>query len=65
MSYLGTNASFSSNDDIAFTRPVISRLIQMLEIRDLPNLSPNEKAHLIVLIQTTLEVRFSWQVILK
>jgi len=49
---------FSSNDDIAFTRPVISRLIQMLEIRDLPNLSPNEKAHLIVLIQTTLEVLF-------
>ncbi|KAF9479728.1 hypothetical protein BDN70DRAFT_906163 [Pholiota conissans] len=46
----------SSPDEIVFTRPVITRLIQTLESHQLPSLSPNEQAHLIVLIQTTLEI---------
>ena len=43
-------------EDMSFCRPVITRLITALETRPLPNLTPNEQAHLIVLIQTTLEV---------
>lgn len=45
-----------SPDEIAFVRPVVTRLIEKLESHSLPHLSPNELAHLIVLIQTTLEV---------
>lgn len=45
-----------SLDDVSFARPVVTRLIRLLESRPLPNLSLNEQAHLIVLIQTTLEV---------
>jgi len=41
---------------ISFSRPVISRLITILESQTLPNLTTHEQAHLIVLIQTTLEV---------
>lgn len=41
---------------IDFSRPVVTRLIEDLESNPLPNLSPNEQAHLIVLIQATLEV---------
>ncbi|KAF9566167.1 hypothetical protein CPC08DRAFT_733774 [Agrocybe pediades] len=44
------------SDQIAFTRPVIDRLLTALESKSLPNLSSNEQAHLIVLIQTTLEI---------
>ena len=33
------------------------KLIDQLEIEPLPHLTPNEHAHLLVLIQTTLEVR--------
>jgi len=45
-----------SLENVSFARPVVTRLIGLLESRPLPNLSPNEQAHLIVLIQTTLEV---------
>ena len=41
---------------MSFCRPVVTRLITALETHPLPNLTPNEQAHLIVLIQTTLEV---------
>ncbi|KAF8973548.1 WD repeat-containing protein [Flammula alnicola] len=45
-----------SPDEIAFTRPVVTRLIEKLESHTLPNLSSNEQAHLIVLIQATLDI---------
>lgn len=41
---------------MSFCRPVVTRLITALESHSLPNLTANEQAHLIVLIQTTLEV---------
>lgn len=47
---------FCSPDIISFSRPIISRLIAALELQTLPNLTTHEQAHLIVLIQTTLEV---------
>ena len=46
----------NSSEAVEFRRPVINRLIKVLESHRLPNLSENEQAHLIVLIQTTLEV---------
>ncbi|KAF8913010.1 RAVE protein 1 C terminal-domain-containing protein [Gymnopilus junonius] len=53
------NGSATPNDDnkaIEFTRPVIARLIKVLETHQLPNLTKNEQSHLIILIQTTLEI---------
>jgi hypothetical protein len=47
---------FRSPNIISFSRPVIGRLIAVLESQTLPNLTTHEQAHLIVLIQTTLEV---------
>lgn len=41
-----------------FSRPLVQRLIENLEAEPLPHLTPNEQAHLLVLIQTTLEVAF-------
>ncbi|PPQ62961.1 hypothetical protein CVT24_006067 [Panaeolus cyanescens] len=43
-------------EEIAFDRATISRLIAALESTKLSNLTHNEQAHLIVLIQTTLEI---------
>ncbi len=56
-----------SLDNVGFTRPVVTRLIKLLESRPVPNLSPNEQAHLTVLIQTTLEVseQHSQKIIIK
>jgi hypothetical protein len=56
--YVVTQRSLSpdGSDEISFTRSIIHRLISILEFRPLPRLSSNEQAHLIVLIQTTLEV---------
>ncbi|KAF8167749.1 RAVE protein 1 C terminal-domain-containing protein [Crassisporium funariophilum] len=51
----GTTPSFES-EDTGFSRPMITRLIEALELHPLPNLTPNEQAHLIVLIQATLEI---------
>ncbi|KAJ3516450.1 hypothetical protein NLJ89_g1100 [Agrocybe chaxingu] len=44
------------SDEIMFTRPVVTRLLEVLEAHPLPNLSSNEQAHLLVLIQATLEI---------
>ncbi|CAA7258624.1 unnamed protein product [Cyclocybe aegerita] len=44
------------SDEIAFTRPVVAQLLEALEAHPLPNLSSNEQAHLLVLIQATLEI---------
>ncbi|KAG2335926.1 hypothetical protein BDR05DRAFT_1018013 [Suillus weaverae] len=39
---------------------MVETLIEQLETRPLPHLTPNEHAHLLVLIQTTLEVNMIW-----
>ncbi|KAG9314237.1 RAVE protein 1 C terminal-domain-containing protein [Chiua virens] len=39
-----------------FSRSLVESLVEQLEVQPLPHLSPNEHAHLIVLIQTTLEM---------
>jgi len=43
--------------DQDFSRSMIERLLSRLEAVPLPHLSPNEHAHLLVLIQAMLEVR--------
>ncbi|PPQ67110.1 hypothetical protein CVT25_005711 [Psilocybe cyanescens] len=52
----GTTSPIEDSSAIDFSRPLITRLIEKLESDPLPNLSPNEQAHLVVLIQTTLEI---------
>jgi hypothetical protein len=46
----------SRSDEEVFSRPLVTRLIEALEACPIPHLTPNEHAHLLVLIQTTLEV---------
>jgi hypothetical protein len=46
----------SDNDD-QFSRALVERLVKQIEREPLPHLSPVEHAHLLSLIQTTLEVR--------
>lgn len=48
---------FLRSEDEGFSRQLVIRLIESLETQPLPHLTPNEQAHLSVLIQTTLEVR--------
>ncbi|KAH7885922.1 RAVE protein 1 C terminal-domain-containing protein [Phlebopus sp. FC_14] len=43
-------------DDDKFSRSLVEALVEQLEARPLPHLTPNEHAHLIVLVQTTLEI---------
>ena len=45
------------SDEDGFSRSLVMDLIDQLETEPLPHLTPNEHAHLLVLIQTTLEVR--------
>ncbi|KAJ4485959.1 RAVE protein 1 C terminal-domain-containing protein [Lentinula aciculospora] len=44
------------DEEDSFCRPFVTELIELLESRPLPRLTPNECASLIVLIQTTLEI---------
>lgn len=44
------------SDEDGFSRAFVMKLIEQLEMEPLPHLTPNEHAHLLVLIQTTLEV---------
>ncbi|KAJ7786153.1 RAVE protein 1 C terminal-domain-containing protein [Mycena metata] len=44
------------DEEEGFSRGVVNRLIETLEHNPLPHLTPNEQAHLLVLIQTTLEI---------
>ncbi|KAK0208168.1 RAVE protein 1 C terminal-domain-containing protein [Desarmillaria ectypa] len=44
------------NEEKEFSRTLVMRLIESLEDRPLRHLTPNEHAHLLVLIQTTLEI---------
>ncbi|ELU39867.1 WD repeat-containing protein [Rhizoctonia solani AG-1 IA] len=46
----------SSDDPHSFSRRLVERLLQKLEQQRLPHLSETEQAHLIVMIQTTLEI---------
>jgi len=48
----GENAS----DEDGFSRTLVMELLDQLESEPLPHLTPNEHAHLLVLIQTTLEI---------
>lgn len=43
-------------DETVFSRHMVETLIEQLETRPLPHLTPNEHACLLVLIQTTLEI---------
>ncbi|KAH9037204.1 RAVE protein 1 C terminal-domain-containing protein [Lactarius pseudohatsudake] len=43
-------------EDQGFSRPLIERLLDHLEATPLPHLTPNEHAHLLVLIRAVLEV---------
>ncbi|KAJ8594840.1 hypothetical protein M405DRAFT_857819 [Rhizopogon salebrosus TDB-379] len=45
-----------SPDEPVFSRHMVETLIEQLEARPVPHLTPNEHAHLLVLIQTTLEI---------
>jgi hypothetical protein len=45
-----------SDDSHSFSRRLVERLLNKLEEQRLPHLSETEQAHLIVMIQTTLEV---------
>ncbi|KAJ7076559.1 RAVE protein 1 C terminal-domain-containing protein [Mycena belliarum] len=44
------------DEEEGFNRALVGRLIETLETHPLPHLTPNEQAHLSVLIQTTLEI---------
>ncbi|KAJ7492768.1 RAVE protein 1 C terminal-domain-containing protein [Mycena latifolia] len=44
------------DEEEGFSRALVGRLIETLESNPLPHLTPNEHAHLLVLIQTTLEI---------
>ncbi|KAG2159698.1 RAVE protein 1 C terminal-domain-containing protein [Suillus bovinus] len=43
-------------DETVFSRHMVETLIEQIESRPLPHLTPNEHAFLLVLIQTTLEI---------
>ncbi len=45
-----------SESDSGFSRALVLRLLKALEEQPLPDLTPNEHSHLLVLIQATLEV---------
>ncbi|KAI9445323.1 RAVE protein 1 C terminal-domain-containing protein [Lactarius indigo] len=47
---------YSRLEDQGFSRPLIERLLDHLEATPLPHLTPNEHAHLLVLIRAVLEV---------
>lgn len=53
---LFANGTADFSDDEEFSRASVSRLITYLEQNPLSHLTPNEQAHLVVLIQTTVEI---------
>ncbi|KAF9015532.1 RAVE protein 1 C terminal-domain-containing protein [Cyathus striatus] len=44
------------SEEQEFSRPLVIRLLEALERHPLPHLTSNEQSHLLVLIQTTLEI---------
>jgi hypothetical protein len=55
--FCATLKRYCRSEEEGFSRPVVVRLLEALEAQPLPHLTPNEHSHLMVLIQTTLEVR--------
>ena len=51
-----THYDFREHHDQEFSRSLVERLVELLENGPVSGLTPNEQDHLIVLIQTTLEV---------
>ncbi|KAK7468733.1 regulator of (H+)-ATPase in vacuolar membrane [Stygiomarasmius scandens] len=49
-------SGLNDDEEDGFGRPLVNKLLDHLEAEHLPHLTPNEQAHLSVLIQTTLEV---------
>ncbi|QRW12027.1 RAV1-regulator of (H+)-ATPase in vacuolar membrane-like protein [Ceratobasidium sp. AG-Ba] len=50
------SSTTDDDDPNSFSRRLVERLLKKLEERRLPHLSETEQAHLIVMIQTTLEI---------
>ncbi|KAJ3560471.1 hypothetical protein NP233_g10818 [Leucocoprinus birnbaumii] len=50
------NSSDGSEEEQGFSRSLVEDLLEALETNPLPHLTPNEHAHLLVLIQATLEI---------
>ncbi|KAG9095999.1 regulator of (H+)-ATPase in vacuolar membrane [Ceratobasidium sp. UAMH 11750] len=55
-SVLTWSSTTDDDDPNSFSRKLVERLLRKLEERRLPHLSKTEQAHLIVMIQTTLEI---------
>ncbi|KAG9100994.1 regulator of (H+)-ATPase in vacuolar membrane [Ceratobasidium sp. 370] len=55
-SVLTWSSTADDDDPNSFSRRLVERLLRKLEERRLPHLSETEQAHLIVMIQTTLEI---------
>ncbi|KAG8745914.1 regulator of (H+)-ATPase in vacuolar membrane [Ceratobasidium sp. 414] len=55
-SVLTWSSTADDDDPNSFSRRLVARLLRKLEERRLPHLSETEQAHLIVMIQTTLEI---------
>ncbi|KAI6119823.1 RAVE protein 1 C terminal-domain-containing protein [Pisolithus croceorrhizus] len=53
---VGSTNQGELSEDQGFSRALVESLIEQLETHPLSHLTPNEHAHLIVLIQTTLEI---------
>ncbi|KAI6162072.1 RAVE protein 1 C terminal-domain-containing protein [Pisolithus thermaeus] len=53
---VGSTNQGELSEDQRFSRALVESLIEQLETHPLSHLTPNEHAHLIVLIQTTLEI---------
>lgn len=51
-----TNSLDGPEEEQGFSRPLVENLLEALETNPLPHLTPNEHAHLLVLIQATLEI---------
>ncbi|KAG9128028.1 regulator of (H+)-ATPase in vacuolar membrane [Ceratobasidium sp. 392] len=55
-SVLTWSSTADDDDPNSFSRKLVERLLRKLDERRLPHLSETEQAHLIVMIQTTLEI---------
>ncbi|KAL1677484.1 RAVE protein 1 C terminal-domain-containing protein [Schizophyllum commune] len=56
VSLFDQNGFADDSEEEGFSRKLVARLLEALERNPLPYLTPSERAHLVVLIQTTLEI---------
>ncbi|KAI5897900.1 uncharacterized protein SCHCODRAFT_02565349 [Schizophyllum commune H4-8] len=56
VSLFDQNGFADDSEEEGFSRKLVARLLDALERNPLPYLTPSERAHLVVLIQTTLEI---------